>query len=283
MHDDLEPVANLRIAKAFEEVSAEARDRLAELRNQAAAKGSLLSGRTEMAEFDHQVAVVQRVARVISDTWVDLITQKKHALTRDDLTLIMQKVERYTTSEAKALWVWMINRPGGSIIPDEHMFWEDQAKNRMRKTAGDIWRDLEILFRERELFPRETRKPDTMPHTTHINIENANIANLNLGNQVGTINTALQVLSSENHQAVADALKELTDHVLQDERLEGNQKQEAVEALTTLATEAKQGPGHASVSVKALISWLPKVLAVSADLVTLWDKFGPILRGYFGI
>lgn len=284
MYDDLEPIAELKITKVIEESTANAERRLGETRNQMTARGKILSGAAEQAEFDIQAGTLEKVARTIADTWVDLLTKRSQELTRDDLTLIMQKVERYTFLQARNLGSAMLNRPGGSIVatgPNQN-FWHQQADTRMRKVAGDIRRDLEIRFREQEAFPR-VMESVTMPSPTYLNIQNANISNLNLGTQVGTINTALQVLTTEDHKTVAEAIKELTEGVLKDGRLGDSQKQEAVEALSTLASEAQRGQGHASISTKALIGWLPTLLGVSADLVTLWDKAGPTLRAFFGL
>jgi predicted RecB family endonuclease len=100
---------------------------------------------------------------------------------------------------------------------------------------------------------------------------------------VGTINNAVQVLSSkgEDQQAFAEAIKQLTEAVVSDARLKDDQKHEAVEALSTLADEAEHG--RRGVTGKALVTWLPSVLGLSADLITLWDKFGPAIRAYFGL
>src|SRR5690348_8682007 len=97
MHEDLEPIAGLRISKALEQFTEEAQRVLGQMRNQMAARGAILSGGAEQAEFDIQAGTLEKVARTIADTWVDLLTKRNQKLTRDDLTLIMQKVEGYTS------------------------------------------------------------------------------------------------------------------------------------------------------------------------------------------
>jgi hypothetical protein len=207
-----------------------------------AAMGAVLSGGAEKAEFDIQAGVLENVGRAIADTWLELVTRRNQKLTRDDLTFIMQKVEHFTSVQAPNLGSAVVHRPGGSVVAvgQRRDFWDEQADTRMRKVAGDIRRDLEIRFREQEAFP-QIRESVTMPPPTHVNIQNANISNLNLGTQVGTINTALLMLSAEDHQAVAEAIKDLTEGVLRDERLQNSQKQEAVEALSTLFEARVEG------------------------------------------
>jgi hypothetical protein len=36
-----------------------------------------------------------------------------------------------------------------------------------------------------------------------------------------------------------------------------------------------------TVTTKALVSWLPTVVGLSADLMTVWDKVGPALLAFF--
>jgi len=57
-----------------------------------------------------------------------------------------------------------------------------------------------------------------------------------------------------------------------------------VEALSTIAEQAEKKPEERSKgNLKALVAWIPQVIATAADLVTLWDKFGPIIKTHFGL
>src|SRR5947209_6059747 len=103
MRQDLEPIASLRISKAIEQFTEEAQRMLEQTRNQMAARGAILSGNAEQAEFDIQAGTLEKVAHTIADTWVDLLTKRNQKLTRDDPTLIMQKVEGYTSVQVRNL------------------------------------------------------------------------------------------------------------------------------------------------------------------------------------
>jgi hypothetical protein len=281
MYEDLQPLANLKINKAIEHFTQEMQRQVIETNHQMAAKGSLLSGGAETAKFNIRTSAIESICRTIDNTWVELITKRNHSLTRDDLTFIMQQVENFAFAQANNLGFVTANVPGGPVVPAT--YWMEQADTKMRKLAGDIRRDLEIRFREQQAFPAPKEVAPVSSSLIQIHIQNANISNLNLGTQVGTINAALQLLSSEGqgHQALAQAIKQLTEAVVVDCQLNNNQKHEAVEALSVLASEAKTG--QVSVTAKALISWLPQLIGLSADLITLWDKVGPTVRGFFSI
>lgn len=118
-----------------------------------------------------------------------------------------------------------------------------------------------------------------------IHIESSNIANLNLGSQIGTINSALQVMSKgeQSQREFARALEEFTAAVL-DSRLSDANKQEVVEALSTIAQQGTRKPEERTKGIlKALVIWIPTAIATAVDLTKLWDKFGPAIKAYLGI
>jgi len=122
--------------------------------------------------------------------------------------------------------------------------------------------------------------------TVHLHIQNSNIANLNLGSQLGTINAALESISGQGsaQQEFVQALKQLTEAVVSQKGLPDREKQEIVQALSTIAEQATKKPEERSKgTLKAVVSWLPTAIAAASDLTTLWGKFGPIIRRYLGI
>lgn len=118
-----------------------------------------------------------------------------------------------------------------------------------------------------------------------IHIENSNVANLNLGSQIGTINATIQSISKgdDSQREFAHALEEFTQAVVA-ATLPDSTKQEVVEALSTIAEQANKKPEERSrVPIKALMVWIPTALATTHHLVALWDKFGPSIKAFFGI
>jgi hypothetical protein len=283
MHEDLEPLANLKIGKAMEESSREMQEQLSKKIAELNARGLARSGMMMAAKFDIRAAAMERRLRSIADTWTELITRSKGSLSREDVTFIMSKVQAAAGASTQSLAAASVPEPGGPTTPSNWV--HQQAAFRTGAAAAKINRDLEISLREQQAFPKLKEAPQ-MPPTTHINIQNSTISNLNFGEQVGTINTALDILSAGNagndRQALADAIKQLTEAVVNDPTLPEANKREAVDALSTLAKEATDWKGKATTTAKAMISYLPGVINTSASLLVLWDKFGATVRTFFG-
>jgi hypothetical protein len=118
-----------------------------------------------------------------------------------------------------------------------------------------------------------------------IHIQNSNIANLNLGGQVGTINAALQTISGGDaaQQELARAIEQLTEAVVQ-ASLPMADKQEVVEALSIIAEQAAKKPeARSKGTLKALVAWLPTAISAANNLTILWDKLGPIIKVHLGV
>ena len=118
-----------------------------------------------------------------------------------------------------------------------------------------------------------------------VHIQNSNVANLNLGAQVGTIHSALQTISGGDaaQQELARAIEQLTEAVLQ-ATLRAPDKQDVLEALSTIAEQAAKKPEERSKgTLKALVAWLPTAISAANNLTTLWDKLGPIFKAHLGI
>jgi hypothetical protein len=118
-----------------------------------------------------------------------------------------------------------------------------------------------------------------------IHIQDSNVANLNMGSQIGTINAALQVISKgdESRKEFARALEEFTQAVVAATLSDAN-KQEVVEAVSTIAEQAAKKPEERSKgTLKALVAWIPTAISAANNLVTLWDKIGPCIKGHLGI
>lgn len=137
-----------------------------------------------------------------------------------------------------------------------------------------------------ELQPLPDLDEDLRGKQPVINIHSSNVGNLNVGSQVGIINTNLQTMSKggDAEQKFAQALEEITQAIVSEASLSENQKQEAMQAIATLSQEATKKPEERSKgTIKALVGWLPTVISTADGLVTLWNNLGPSIRGYLGI
>jgi hypothetical protein len=108
----------------------------------------------------------------------------------------------------------------------------------------------EVLI-DGELAPREFLGSELQPQhdvdedlRSPVYIQNSNVANLNLGSQVGTINAALQTISTGNteQKAFAQALEQLTQAVRAEIALQDEDKLEVMDALSTIAEQAAKPP-----------------------------------------
>lgn len=137
-----------------------------------------------------------------------------------------------------------------------------------------------------ELQPVPDLDEDLRGHRPAIHIQNSNVANLNVGSQIGVITANLQAISQggDAQQEFARAIEQLTQAIVSESALQQNQKQEAVEAIATLSQEAAKKPEERSKgTIKALVAWLPTAIAAANNLVTLWDKVGPTIKAYLNV
>jgi hypothetical protein len=134
----------------------------------------------------------------------------------------------------------------------------------------------------RRLPPLDADLPVSHPA---VHIHDSNVANLNLGSQVGTISANLQAISGGDatQQKFVHAIEQLTQAVLQ-ASLPAAEQREIVEALSTITEQAAKKPEERSkVSLKSLLHYIPTVISSVSSLANLWAKYEPIIKAHFGI
>lgn len=283
MHEDLEPIATLKFTSVAE---AAAKEMQANLGKALAGRGGgVQSGYVENLKLKVRLDAAERRCRALAEIWTDLIRRKYGHLSRQDKDFIIEKVQQCTAASSHVAGQFMAS-PGLSWPAGFETALAQQASMRMSSVAASINRELEIMVREHELFPHEkvvTKGEDKI----QINISGGNIANLNLGSQLGNINAALQTIASSDNaesQKVAEALKELTEATVASAQLSDVNKREIVEALTDLSRQAAMPTSERSTgTLKALFTWLPTALQVAADATAVWDKWGEQIKTFFGL
>lgn len=359
MYEDLNSIAQLKLAKEIQSISAETRDKVIEKKNEYAAltgSSGVRSGQHEAAICRTQIEGAERLVHALADIWTDLIKRRKGHISRPDVAFIAEKAQDYAVKQKGHLHRAFRNQSMGAVVD----LLTQEADRQMNAVAASIRTNLEIMAREHEAFPDQTAqqrgyamaqtpkkrfsvgrrvlvgtqsRPGTIvsvddqpsemgefrhivrieqggqilqvlgcdlqpfpeldadlrqpsPPHIHLHVENSTIANLNLGSQVGTINAALESISAQqgaSQQELVLALKELTEATVADTALVPADKQEVVQALSTLAEEATKKPEERSKgTVRAVILWIPTAIATAAHLAALWDKFGPAIRAFFG-
>jgi hypothetical protein len=81
---------------------------------------------------------------------------------------------------------------------------------------------------------------------------------------------------------VGKALQELKDAILQSKDMPDSSKQEAADQLSYLAEQAAQPEEQRQPGViKATANTLSRVLSVTADVLAVWNQWGPVVVAYF--
>ena len=131
--------------------------------------------------------------------------------------------------------------------------------------GADFWRvglpgDIERLrqqyvteaetLRDNRTLEAEMPKPSLSNTHITLNINNSEVANLNLGTQVGQIRNSVGELQRKGLQQVAEAVKALTEEIMAapPDLLTNPKKQEAVELVATMAEEFEKPPVERRVS-----------------------------------
>lgn len=132
------------------------------------------------------------------------------------------------------------------------------------------------------------RYPETQPieigavQLNNFNIDRSTIGVLNVG-ALEMVDSAVTVLKESDQGArEAEAILELTQAVLASGGLQPMMKNEVLELLGGVATEATAPKESRRAAVgKALLSQLGTILTVVTDLAGLWDRVKPILYAIF--
>jgi hypothetical protein len=138
-------------------------------------------------------------------------------------------------------------------------------------------------------LPRRPRAPRPAPVIlqgstfNHINVQGSNVGVLNTG-RLSQVDTAISVIGQQGDPQLAGALKTLTDAVVASATLAATAKQEAIEILSTLGTEATAPPAQRRGGVaRTLLTRLKELLSVSADLIDVGHATWPFIAAAFGV
>jgi hypothetical protein len=109
------------------------------------------------------------------------------------------------------------------------------------------------------------------------------VGSVNSGN-VEKINVAMTNISGSGNPEFANALKELTESVLQHKDISEAQRQEIIENLAFISEQAERpGSKRKYGLLRSVLTGMKHTIGVASDLAQLWTKFEPILRHFFGL
>jgi hypothetical protein len=260
MYEDLQTIVQLQFGKAMQDVSQQtlANVREAEAQFVASTRGSrIISGQHEAQLGRIRIAGVEQLARSLFQMWVDIIKERNGHIARQDIEFILGRMGMLIHAQYVNLTKAFAQRPS-AVVP----LLTQEAEMRIHAVLADARRELEIMVRRHEVLPKKAAEEKAT--VVNLNIQNSNIANLNLGSQVGTINATLEAISrgDGSQHDFAQALKELTEAVVSQQDLSDDQKREVIQALSTVAEEAPKRPEERSAgTLKAIIGYLPTAIS----------------------
>lgn len=116
----------------------------------------------------------------------------------------------------------------------------------------------------------------------NINISQSTIGVLNTGS-LQMVDSAITILMGQPEtKDIAEAIKSLVNAIASAPELSKEDKNEAIETLSVVASEATapQDKRKSSV-VKRLLAHLPDLIKTSASALTIWDKVGSHILAFF--
>jgi hypothetical protein len=267
MNQDLQNIAALELGKLVERVSAEHQSKLAAARN---APGG---GLRVIAVGNAQLALTKAIVEEYTQILIKMLEEHNGGkLTREHVDYISGQAKSIATSRKATV---MNSRDISSVSAGPFT-------RGLSGIVASIGRDLEIRLRRQDAGLRK----DSIVKDHPMNVTIHHAANVNLGTQVGTINAALTAVSQQGlaHEELAAAIRELSDAVARTKDLSETNKQEALEVISTLISQAQAKPEERSKgTIKALMTGFLPIVGLAADVTTLWEKFSPSIRAFFQV
>jgi len=116
----------------------------------------------------------------------------------------------------------------------------------------------------------------------NISVSNSAIGVLNTGN-LEVVDSAISALKSDPAtKEISDALKQLTNSIAAAQDLASEEKNEAIEILSVVASEATAPKNKRKASVvNRLLAQFPTLIQTSASLLEIWHTVGPSIISFF--
>ena len=155
------------------------------------------------------------------------------------------------------------------------------ASNRTQipfRFSGAIRQRFELMFFDEEQRSKVRRDGPISIGTLNVT------GTANLGTIIGDINQSINQARGMGHKQIAEILKDLTQAVISDRRLNPGDRNEAIQNLHTLAKESALPPEERKMGVvKASLAYLPALLSASTDVLNYLQIHLVDLQRFFGI
>lgn len=118
-------------------------------------------------------------------------------------------------------------------------------------------------------------------HNIHVN--NSIVGTINTGS-IGTVDQSISALVRSGEPALAEAIKGLSEAILQSGDLTQNQKNELIESLSVISREAATPAGARQNTVAlSLLEKTMKITALANDITDVCQKWWPVLVAAFSV
>ncbi len=115
----------------------------------------------------------------------------------------------------------------------------------------------------------------------NIHVSNSVVGTLNTGS-IGTVDQSISALLQCGEPGLAQAIKDLSEAILQSRDLTGNQKNELIESLSVVSKEAATPKGARQNTVAlSLLEKAMKITALANDIADVCQKSWPVLVAAF--
>lgn len=116
---------------------------------------------------------------------------------------------------------------------------------------------------------------------TSLNIDRSTIGLVNMG-QIGTVDSAVGVLSTSGEVDAAKAFKQFTEALVRIQEVDAALKNQLIEMISLLAAEATvPPPQRRNSAMRALVAEIATVCSGVGGLATLYAQFGPPIAALF--
>ena len=157
-------------------------------------------------------------------------------------------------------------------------------QNQMLQRESDR---LETMMYEVTGLPVPPRLAPSPPnvHTGPVNVSNVHVRDSNIGvlNQgnLSMVDSCISVLADKGEKELTSAIANLTGAVIQNSEISAQQKNEIIELLSGIASEAVLPRSHRRPSVlKSLMESLATVIGTTSGLIMIWEKLKGILEAF---
>ncbi len=125
--------------------------------------------------------------------------------------------------------------------------------------------------------------PNGNTSTTNVTVSGSTVGAINTGT-VHSIVVNMKALEAAGHHEVEGAIKALTEAVICSPAVGSDQKNEILEQIEFVASRAAVKPEERKPGVtKSIVAGLAASLGMFADLATIWQQVGPIIKSALGL